>query len=89
MHKPHLANDLGSASAHKTGRGVRAMTIVLLVAVVAVVVVALMLVTGALETKTETLAARIETPELPHVLPHAPPQPGPVVAEPAQAPAAR
>lgn len=89
MHKPHLASDVRSASAHKTGRGVRAMTIMLVVAVVAVVVVALMLVTGALETKTERLAARIETPELPRVLPDAPTQPGPVVAEPAQTPAAR
>lgn len=89
MNKPHLASDVEFAPPHKTGRGMRAMTIMLVVAVAAVVVVALMLVTGVLETKTEHLAARIETPELPRVLPDAPPQPGPVVAEPTQTPAAR
>jgi|GEM_PF-3345406 len=62
------------------------MTIMLVLAVLAVVVVALMLVTGALESRTETLAERIETPEMPHVLPGAPPAPGPVVADPAPAP---
>lgn len=65
------------------------MTIMLVLAVVAVVIVALMLVTGALETRTERLAARIETPELPQVVPEAPPLPGPVVAEPAQTTGAR
>lgn len=89
MHKPHLASEVEFTARHKSSRGVRAMTIMLVVAVVAVVVVALMLVTGALETKTEHLAARIETPELPRVLPDAPPQPGPVVVEPTQTPAAR
>lgn len=62
------------------------MTIMLVLAVVAVVIVALMLVTGALETRTETLAARIETPQLPRVVPEAPPLPGPVVTEPTPAP---
>lgn len=89
MHKPHLARDVEFAPRHKTSRGVRAMTIMLVLAVAAVVIVALMLVTGALETKTERLAARIETPELPRVLPDAPPQPGPVVVEPTQTAAER
>jgi type VI protein secretion system component VasF len=86
MHKPHLARDVESQPRHKTGRGVRAMTVMLVLAVLALVIVALMLVTGALESRTETLAERIETPELPHVLPDAPPAPGPVVADPVPAP---
>ena len=81
MHKPHLARDVEFTPRHKGSRGVRAMTIMLVLAVAAVVVVALMLVTGALETRTETLVERIETPELPRVLPEGPPPPGPVVTE--------
>jgi len=86
MHKPHLARDVDIAPPHRTSRGVRAMTVMLVLAVLAVVIVALMLVTGALETRTETLAERIETPELPRVLPEAPPGPGPVVTESTPAP---
>lgn len=82
MHKPHLARDVEFTPRHKSSRGVRTMTIMLVLAVLAVVVVALMLVTGALESRTDTLAQRIETPELPRVLPEAPPTPGPVVTEP-------
>lgn len=62
------------------------MTIMLVLAVAAVVIVALMLITGSLETRTENLAGRIETPELPRILPDAPPAPGPVVTEPTPAP---